>query len=105
MFRLHFAYMSPYQVLEYHMEFLETFGCIWSSKEVFNVIIGRAAHGSDQSGATPSSRSDLPIGATLPERQGGVFEFMGISHPKGVRGNARDNSSKLLAYFAKDICC
>ncbi|WZZ88473.1 hypothetical protein YC2023_117052 [Brassica napus] len=27
----------------------------------------------------------------------------GISHPKGVRGNARDNSSKLLAYFAKDI--
>ncbi|KAG5376114.1 hypothetical protein IGI04_040710 [Brassica rapa subsp. trilocularis] len=35
MFRLHFAYMSPYQVLEYHMEFLETFGCIWSSKEVF----------------------------------------------------------------------
>uniref|UniRef100_A0A0D3ASV1 Uncharacterized protein n=1 Tax=Brassica oleracea var. oleracea TaxID=109376 RepID=A0A0D3ASV1_BRAOL len=54
------------------MEFLETFGCIWSSKEVFKVIIGRAAHGSDQSGATPSSRSDLPIGATLPERQGGV---------------------------------
>ncbi|KAF3517786.1 hypothetical protein DY000_02059789 [Brassica cretica] len=72
MFRLHFAYMSPYQVLEYHMEFLETFGCIWSSKEVFKVIIGRAAHGSDQSGATPSSRSDLPIGATLPERQRGV---------------------------------
>ncbi|KAF3539784.1 hypothetical protein F2Q69_00021965 [Brassica cretica] len=72
MLRLHFAYMSPYQVLEYHMEFLETFGCIWSSKEVFKVIIGRAAHGSDQSGATPSSRSDLPIGATLPERQGGV---------------------------------
>ncbi|KAF3556120.1 hypothetical protein F2Q69_00014561 [Brassica cretica] len=72
MFRLHFAYMSPYQVLEYQMEFLETFGCIWSSKEVFKVIIGRAAHGSDQSGATPSSRSDLPIGATLPERQGRV---------------------------------
>ncbi|WZZ44326.1 hypothetical protein YC2023_040585 [Brassica napus] len=64
--------MSPYQVLEYHMESLETFGCIWSSKEVFKVIIGRAAHGSDQSRATPSSRSDLPIGATLPEGQGGV---------------------------------
>uniref|UniRef100_A0A0D3E2L8 Pentatricopeptide repeat-containing protein n=1 Tax=Brassica oleracea var. oleracea TaxID=109376 RepID=A0A0D3E2L8_BRAOL len=28
-------------VLEYHMEFLETFGCIWSSKEVIKVIIGR----------------------------------------------------------------
>ncbi|KAF3508474.1 hypothetical protein F2Q69_00005070 [Brassica cretica] len=64
MFRLHFAYMSPYQILEYHMKFLETFGCIWSSKEVFKVIIGRAAHESDQSGATPSSRSDLPIRAT-----------------------------------------
>uniref|UniRef100_A0A0D3EBI5 Arabidopsis retrotransposon Orf1 C-terminal domain-containing protein n=1 Tax=Brassica oleracea var. oleracea TaxID=109376 RepID=A0A0D3EBI5_BRAOL len=28
------------------MEFLETFGCIWSSKEVIKVIIGRAVHGS-----------------------------------------------------------
>ncbi|WZZ40587.1 hypothetical protein YC2023_036846 [Brassica napus] len=64
MFRLHFAYMSPYQVLEYHMEFLETFGCNWSPKEVFKVIIGRAPYRSDQSGATPSSRSDLPIRAT-----------------------------------------
>ncbi|CAG7880238.1 unnamed protein product [Brassica rapa] len=72
MFRLHFAYMSPYQVLEYHMEFLETLGGIWSSKRkslCFLVVIGRARHGSDQSGATPPSRSDLPIGATLPERQ------------------------------------
>ncbi|KAG5406842.1 hypothetical protein IGI04_012961 [Brassica rapa subsp. trilocularis] len=48
MFRLHFAYMSPYQVLEYHMEFLETFGCIWSSKEV---------------------RCALPLGATTLERR------------------------------------
>ena len=53
MFRLHFAYMSLYQVLEYHMEFLEAFGCIWSSKEVFKAIIGRAVHGSDLTGATP----------------------------------------------------
>ncbi|KAF2610625.1 hypothetical protein F2Q70_00013016 [Brassica cretica] len=42
-----------YLVLEYHMEFLETFGCIWSSKEVIKVIIGRAVHGSDTTGATP----------------------------------------------------
>ncbi|WZZ50796.1 hypothetical protein YC2023_050903 [Brassica napus] len=53
MFRLHFAYMSLYQVLEYHMEFLEKFGCIWSSKEVIKVIIGRVVHGSDLTGATP----------------------------------------------------
>nr|VDC89397.1 unnamed protein product [Brassica oleracea] len=26
--------MSLYQVLEYQIEFLEAFGCIWSSKEV-----------------------------------------------------------------------
>ncbi|CDY11072.1 BnaC06g23240D [Brassica napus] len=36
-----------YQVLEYHMEFLEAFGCIWSSKEVFKAIIGRAEQGSE----------------------------------------------------------
>ncbi|KAF3600031.1 hypothetical protein F2Q69_00038082 [Brassica cretica] len=47
MFRLHFAYMSPYQILEYHMEFLETFGCIWSSKE------------SDLARTTPRCRSRL----------------------------------------------
>ena len=76
MFRLHFAYMSPYQVLEYHIEFLETFGCNWSPKEVFKVIIGRAPYRSDQSGATPSSRSDLPIRATLPERQGRVARVL-----------------------------
>ncbi|WZZ20775.1 hypothetical protein YC2023_122162 [Brassica napus] len=52
MFRLYFAYMSPYQVLEYHIEFLETFGGIWRSKEVFKVIIGRTTHRSDLSGAT-----------------------------------------------------
>uniref|UniRef100_A0A0D3DVZ2 MADS-box domain-containing protein n=1 Tax=Brassica oleracea var. oleracea TaxID=109376 RepID=A0A0D3DVZ2_BRAOL len=33
------------EVLEYHMEFLETFGCIWSSKEVIRVIFGRALPG------------------------------------------------------------
>ncbi|WZY89431.1 hypothetical protein YC2023_046166 [Brassica napus] len=32
MSRLHFACICLYQVFEYHMEFLETFGCIWSSK-------------------------------------------------------------------------
>ncbi|WZZ64244.1 hypothetical protein YC2023_075614 [Brassica napus] len=68
--------MSPYQVLEYHMEFLETFGCNWSPKEVFKVIIGRAPYRSDQSGATPSSRSDLPVRATLPERQGRVARVL-----------------------------
>ncbi|KAF3497861.1 hypothetical protein DY000_02053909 [Brassica cretica] len=76
MFRLHFAYMSPYQVLEYHMEFLETFGCNWSPKEMFKVIIGRAPYQSDQSGATLSSHSDLPIRATLPERQGRVARVL-----------------------------
>ncbi|KAL0663285.1 hypothetical protein Bca4012_100122 [Brassica carinata] len=76
MFRVHFAYMSPYQVLEYHMEFLETFGCNWSPKEVFKVIIGRTPYRSDQSGATPRSRSDLHIRATLPERQGRVARVL-----------------------------
>ncbi|KAF2557168.1 hypothetical protein F2Q68_00014466 [Brassica cretica] len=30
------------------MEFLGTFGCIWSSKEVKYVIIGRAEQGSER---------------------------------------------------------
>ncbi|KAF3548577.1 hypothetical protein DY000_02005691 [Brassica cretica] len=53
MSRLHFAYICLYQVLEYHMEFLEAFECIWSSKEVFKAINGRAAHQNDLTGATP----------------------------------------------------
>ena len=65
MFRLHFAYMSPYQVLEYHMEFLETFGCIWSSKEVIRVIFGRALPGATSrndymKSLYTTSRSDFP---------------------------------------------
>ncbi|WZZ66501.1 hypothetical protein YC2023_077871 [Brassica napus] len=43
------------QVLEYHMEFLETFEYIWSSREVIRVIIGRAMHGSD----LPERRHEL----------------------------------------------
>ncbi|KAG5398101.1 hypothetical protein IGI04_019915 [Brassica rapa subsp. trilocularis] len=100
MFRLHFAYMSLYQVLEYHMEFLETFGCIWSSKEVFKVIIGRAAHESDQSGATQSSRSDLPIRATLPERQGGVarvFITRRRENESGATSPERHNQVALIS--------
>ncbi|KAG5395042.1 hypothetical protein IGI04_025005 [Brassica rapa subsp. trilocularis] len=73
MSRLHFAYICLYQVFEYHMEFLETFGCIWSSKEVIRVVFGRALPGatsrsdgmrslcttsrSDSSRATAQSRS------------------------------------------------
>ncbi|KAF3600710.1 hypothetical protein F2Q69_00033725 [Brassica cretica] len=76
MFRLHFACMSPYQVLKYHMEFLETFGCNWSPKEVFKVIIGRAPYRSDQSGTIPSSHSDLSIRATLPERRAEVTRVL-----------------------------
>ena len=37
------------------------FECNWSPKEMLKVIIGRAPYQSDQLGATPSSRSDLPI--------------------------------------------
>ena len=103
MFRLHFAYMSLYQVLECHMEFLGLFGCIWSSKEVKYVIIGRAEQGSevpqrrhevapkhlserpswsDLAGATPWSRSPYSSRwkprATCPERR---TEVARISHP------------------------
>ncbi|KAG5415374.1 hypothetical protein IGI04_002941 [Brassica rapa subsp. trilocularis] len=88
MFRLYFAYMSPYQVLEYHMEFLETFGCIWSSKEVFKVIIGRAAHGSDLTGATP---------ATSLERRPEVARyFASWRHEIGAGATSRSDPSRSL---------
>ncbi|KAF2613660.1 hypothetical protein F2Q70_00010902 [Brassica cretica] len=64
MFRLHSVYMSLYQVLEYHMEFLETFGCVWSSKEVIKVIIGRAMHGSDLPERRHELARHLRFGAT-----------------------------------------
>ncbi|KAG5397990.1 hypothetical protein IGI04_019804 [Brassica rapa subsp. trilocularis] len=77
MSKLHFAYICLYQVFEYHMEFLETFGYIWSSKEVIRVVFGRALPGatsqsdymrslcttsrSDSSRATARSRSRFHI--------------------------------------------
>ncbi|KAF2578369.1 hypothetical protein F2Q68_00005104 [Brassica cretica] len=47
------------------MEFLETFGCIWSSKEVIRVIFGRALPGATSrsdymKSLCTTSRSDLP---------------------------------------------
>jgi len=47
------------------MEFLETFGCIWSSKEVIRVIFGRALPGATSrsdymKSLCPTSRSDFP---------------------------------------------
>ncbi|KAF3559418.1 hypothetical protein F2Q69_00015280 [Brassica cretica] len=61
--------MSLYQVLEYHMEFLEAFGCIWSSKEVLKAINGRAVHQSDLTGATPATcQSDAPRSLAFPWR-------------------------------------
>ncbi|KAF3611618.1 hypothetical protein DY000_02048712 [Brassica cretica] len=47
------------------MEFLETFGCIWSSKEVIRVIFGRALPGATSrsdymKSLCTTSRSDFP---------------------------------------------
>uniref|UniRef100_A0A0D3CAR9 DUF1985 domain-containing protein n=1 Tax=Brassica oleracea var. oleracea TaxID=109376 RepID=A0A0D3CAR9_BRAOL len=58
------SFCQPNKVLEYNMEFLEAFGCILSSKEVFSVIIGRAEHGSDiterRHEVTPNYLSERP---------------------------------------------
>ncbi|KAF3587289.1 hypothetical protein F2Q69_00027832 [Brassica cretica] len=40
-----FSYGNYFKVLEYHMEFLKTFGYIWSSREVIRVIFGQALPG------------------------------------------------------------
>uniref|UniRef100_M4DWH5 Uncharacterized protein n=1 Tax=Brassica campestris TaxID=3711 RepID=M4DWH5_BRACM len=87
--------ISKEHVFEYHMEFLETFGCIWSSKEVVRVVFGRALPGatsrsdymrslcttsrSDSSRATAQSRSRFHVWrhtftprSDLPERRAEV---------------------------------
>ncbi|KAF3511140.1 hypothetical protein F2Q69_00009544 [Brassica cretica] len=77
------------------MEFLETFGYIWSSREVIRVIIGRAMHGSDlperrhelarhlRFGATrrsrPSSYSDLT--AATPRGRSGCVDLRATNKP------------------------
>ncbi|KAG5405730.1 hypothetical protein IGI04_011849, partial [Brassica rapa subsp. trilocularis] len=123
MSRLHFAYICLYQVFEYHMEFLETFGCIWSSKEVIRVVFARALPGatsrsdgmrslctksrSDSSRATAQSRSptfqsdvlkSLPkLGATLPERQGEVARHFGSrKHEIALGATSRSDPARSL---------
>ncbi|KAG5385369.1 hypothetical protein IGI04_036839 [Brassica rapa subsp. trilocularis] len=59
-------------VFEYHMEFLETFGCIWSSKEVIRVVFGRALPGATSQSdymrsLCTTSRSDSSIAFSHPE--------------------------------------
>ncbi|KAG5411999.1 hypothetical protein IGI04_008318, partial [Brassica rapa subsp. trilocularis] len=110
-------------VFEYHMEFLETFGCIWSSKEVIRVVFGRALPGatsrsdgmrslcttsrSDSSRATAQSRSptfqsdvlkSLPkLGATLPERQGEVARHFGSrKHEIALGATSRSDPARSL---------
>ena len=90
MFRLHFAYMSLYQVLECHMEFLGLFGCIWSSKEVIYVIIGRAERWERLPGATPASRSDLPYQSDLTRA---MRRSRSPFHPGGSRKLTRSDLS------------
>uniref|UniRef100_A0A0D3D2U7 Reverse transcriptase zinc-binding domain-containing protein n=1 Tax=Brassica oleracea var. oleracea TaxID=109376 RepID=A0A0D3D2U7_BRAOL len=49
----------------YHMEFLEIFGCVWSSKEVIKVVIGRAI----KPGATSSERHSQVARHSIWERR------------------------------------
>ena len=46
------------------MEFLETFECVWSSKEVIKVIIRQAMHGSDLPERRYELARHLRFGAT-----------------------------------------
>ncbi|KAG5384183.1 hypothetical protein IGI04_035653 [Brassica rapa subsp. trilocularis] len=73
---------------------LEAFG---AQKGVFRVVIERARHGSDQSGATPPSRSDLPIRATLPERQGEVARVLVTRRRENEHGaTSRSDTARSL---------
>ncbi|KAG2252446.1 hypothetical protein Bca52824_082582 [Brassica carinata] len=60
---------------------------------MLKVIIGRAPYRSDQLGATPSSRSDLPIRATLLERQGRVARVL-ITRRQRIRSDLSQRHSE-----------
>ncbi|KAF2538994.1 hypothetical protein F2Q68_00020706 [Brassica cretica] len=86
------------------MEFLETFGCIWSSKEVIKVIIGRAVHGSDPTGATPRSRCALPLRATLPERRHEVAHpFFVWRHKRWTRSDLPERPPQVAPEARSDV--
>ncbi|KAL0683026.1 hypothetical protein Bca4012_049874 [Brassica carinata] len=85
------------------MEFSETFGCVWSSKEVVKMIIGRAEHWERLLGATPASRSDLPYQTTLPERSREVARiFIARRHENGPGATSRSDPSRIVSKLKVD---
>uniref|UniRef100_A0A0D3ADV9 Uncharacterized protein n=1 Tax=Brassica oleracea var. oleracea TaxID=109376 RepID=A0A0D3ADV9_BRAOL len=77
-------------VFEYHMELLEIFGCIWSSKEVIKSdkakslqLLERPHHGDTQrSLGWCRFESDEQAGSDLLERQGEVAPTPGAASPR-----------------------
>ena len=82
------------------MEFLETFGCIWSSKEVIKVIIGRAERWERLPGATPASRSDLPFQSDLTRA---MRRSRSPFHPGGSRKLTRSDLSERPTEVAPEV--
>ncbi|KAG5383138.1 hypothetical protein IGI04_034608 [Brassica rapa subsp. trilocularis] len=70
-------------VFEYHMEFLETFGCIWSSKEVIRVVFGRALPGATSRSDFSERLHEVAV-HHIPERliQSDCTKSLAFSHPE-----------------------
>ncbi|KAF2544079.1 hypothetical protein F2Q68_00032768 [Brassica cretica] len=78
------------------MEFLETFGCIWNSKEVIRMIFGRALPGATSrsdymKSLCTTSRSDFP-GATARSRSRMWCGDTKIEHPGATSQSALPRS-------------
>ncbi|WZZ08413.1 hypothetical protein YC2023_094334 [Brassica napus] len=81
------------------MEFLETFGCIWSSKEVIRVVFGRALPGATSRSDGSDVLKSLPkLGATLPERQGEVARHFGSrKHEIALGATSRSDPARIVS--------
>ncbi|KAF3581854.1 hypothetical protein DY000_02033187 [Brassica cretica] len=79
------------------MEFLETFGCIWSSKEVIRVIFGRALPGATSpsdymKSLCTTSRSDFPRATARSRSRFHVRRHTNLTLERPPRATCRSRS-------------
>ncbi|KAL0787361.1 hypothetical protein Bca101_003607 [Brassica carinata] len=86
------------------MEFLETFGYIWNSREVIRVIFGRALPGAtSRSGYMKSLRCDTYLGSTLPERRREVARVsIGRSRRNDPGATSRSDVPRIVSRLKVD---
>ncbi|WZZ63540.1 hypothetical protein YC2023_074910 [Brassica napus] len=85
------------------MEFLETFGYIWSSREVIRVIFGRALLGATSRSDYMKSLARHPSQSDLPERRSKVARVsMARRHPTKPRAMSSESLLRIVSKLKVD---